>query len=457
MKYCPSCGAENDNAMLFCAQCGTELPQTMRKSGSATGTKLIKIIVVVALILAAVALIMGVFTSSKLFPEFALGRAFLKTCNAFETQLDENTNIVEANEIIRKQLKKGAYSIDLELSSKDSTQFAIQTQYDMWRSRKIISGSTALYLPDLGLDTAFNYSVDRKSMQLAFFNNSFNVYGFRFKDLNKKYSTSFLSKLIPITIPEEVDFKSFEPQSFASALNTGVEDKLKKLKESFTVEYLGKSSIPIEEEIISCKAFRLTWNLKAASEFIKTLSSAVGMSDDERSISEFLGKLEPSCVCYVNKAGTLIGLDFMAAGNQYKLLLTGTANIWDSFVLSKTTSYAEDIRIPGGIKKNAGVTELYLGDEGQEIISLVFEDTSKKFRVEVADETLCQGSVFIENEGVLINVDIMPDTYSETMLEMKLTNLSNKPEILSENYIDIFNPSLDSIQRLLLDIGINLP
>lgn len=456
MKYCPNCSAENDNVLLFCTQCGTSLPQPTKKSGKTAGKRAAVMIAVVCAVLAVIALVTGLLTSPKVMPEFSLGCSFSKSLKAFEQQMDENTNIPEAMRIVEKQLKKGAYSMELEFSDKDSEQFVFQTNYNLSRNRKLLSGSATLYSIDLGLDTAFDFAVNRKTIQLAFSNSSFNVYGFRFKDLNQKYSASYLKNLLPISIPEELSFKSFELKNILPLFNGETGDRLNKLKETLSVEYLGKHPLQIEGETLKCGSYRVTWSIKAAAEFLQTLSDTNNPDGSELPFSELLEKLEPSCICYVNKSGEVIGIDFMAAGNQYRFLLTGNENIWDSCVLTKTTGYGTSLSIPGGIRKDAAGTEWYLGDKSQEILSFTFTDAEKAFYLDVGGIRLCCGNLWAAGEGVLLDISIMPDTSGESLFELKLTSPIGKPEMLSENYIDIFNLNLDSIQRLLLDIGLAL-
>ncbi len=451
MKTCV-CGAEYDDDVMVCGSCGTELggtQQTVRNRRSRGGSKvwiaIVAIVVVVALAVAG-----GYFAFSRR-ADVVMDRAWDKSVREFSSLVEEKSEVADIVEGLTERVKDGDFTGSIELNADG---LALESDFDYARSQKVLAGSVDCQISELGLDLYMNYSADKESVQVMFPNGSFDVFGFRYSDMAKDYEGSLLSKILPKGIDGNLGDNLFEGSSGKGVLG----GKITAFVESLKIKKLDKRDIAVGGAVKRCDVYQVSWDEAAVKALVG--SSGVNQRSTKfgKQIAALIQKLEPECLCFVDKSGMLIGANVVALGKQYTFLLEGKDNPWEVFSVTESSLYGETVHYSGRLEKDGSVLTFSLKNEDIELCAVTYDEKDGAFEI----RTMTMGTIL---SGYLIGdknestITLAWDSLEQTPVEIELTlkDLQQKPERIAKEYRDLLSMTLVDWQRLLMSLDVKLP
>ena len=450
MKTCVFCGATNDDSAEVCSVCGGALPDSGYSSGgtgrkrSGSGSKVW--LIVLGAVLACAAVVLLIFALS---PRLSLAQSSKETFQLLPRAIEAKSDVVFSKKLAKK-VTDGKFSAQLEWS--DSTA-KVATDFAYSRPGKIISGTAHITDSQSNLNLSLRYSVDKNIVEVSFAENGLNVYGFKRKELAEKYDKSMVNTLAS-SMPESSGLSVLQKQPPASDFRTQFKKTCNAFLKSVEVERLGKTTIYINDAARSCKAYKLKWNEEAAKKFTDYLSSNGISTVLSEKLVPIISKIEPECICYVDKNGKLAGLDFVYIGQQCSFVLAGESNPWDSFILNVGSVYGGTVTYSGGIVRDGNMLYISLENGTDVLFQLNYNISTGEYVLNTKNYCELLRGQFLSSSGKFTFAAYFDDAGETGCLKLTVSELDAKPERLSKKYIDILDMSLSDWQRLLLDIGV---
>lgn len=452
MKTCVFCGTTNDDSADVCSVCGGALPDSGYSSGSAgrkksgAGSKVW--LIVLGAVLACAAVVLLIFVLS---PKLSLARSSKETFQLLPRAIEAKSDVVFSKQLTKK-VSDGKFSAQLEWSNATAT---VATDFAYSRPRKIISGTARIADSQSNLDLSLRYSVDKNIVEVSFAENGFNVYGFKRKDFAEKYGNSMVSTLAS-NMPESSGLSVLQKQPVASDFSTQFKKTCNAFLKSVEVERLGKTTIYINDAARECRAYKLKWGEEAAKKFTDFLSSNGLSTVLSEKLIPIISKIEPECICYVDKNGKLAGVDFVYIGQQCSFALAGESNPWDSFTLKVGSVYGGTVIYSGGIVRDGNMLYISLENGTDVLFQLAYNTSTGEYVLNTKNYSELLRGQFLSSSGKFTFAVYFDDAGDTSCLKLTVSELDAKPERLAKKYIDILDMSLSDWQRLLLDIGVRL-
>ena len=455
MKYCGYCGAENQDTDVVCGVCGAPFQDMYAMPPKKSGGKALRIAAIAVGGIAALALVVvAIVGAVRLFgksEKITLGAAGGKTFALLEEQLEEKSDLIDVFETLGERVESGEFSGSFEMTA---DMYTLKSDFDYSRRRKAVSGTADVTVSILGFNLDLGFAADEKCMQFTFDKDGYNVYGFSYQDRAGDNSGSVVSQLLDEILPTNVT-ADMGKQLFAE--KSGAEDMMgeefKRFVSSVKVYDMDDREMEIGGRIQKVSVYRVAWDRAAADEFLNSAGSNGQMSGFGQWIAGVMPKLDPECLCFVNRKGQLVGVDFVSAGRQFVFLLEGRENLWDEFTLTEKTLSGETTRYSGRIAKDGSTVYTYLQNESKVLLSASYNDVTGDFSVSTyALGEILSGNMHADKNEVSVTLQGYMSGLGQQSVSFTLSKLEKKPEMLAENYRDLMDMGLADQQRLLMDL-----
>lgn len=451
MKSCKNCGAENEDFATNCAYCGNKFysatPPITRKKKSFP-----KAIIAVG----AVAILLGSGLAAwlELNPSAKVKHAFKETFRQLGTAISEKSELDEAVNTASVNLKSGKYEVELVL---DSELYFLDAKYGYSKRKHIVSGHAQIEYPAADFTAEVEYAANKKSLQIASPKNSFNVYGFQFKDLSKRINNSALNSILPMDIPSSFNLDNFDLSKTLKSFGSKIEKQWRIFYKTIEIKKEGKSSIKVADDYQECTIYRVSWDKDSLDDYAKNVVRELKLPGSSETILKLIQILEPDCLLYVNSDDVIVAVDCVAAGNRYLFTLQGKENVWDDFSLKTTSLNGAETEYRGAIKRNGNVTAMILARENETLLAAQYDNRTGQYSIQTHSlGIILAGQIQGEDGRAYISTQLLPDLNPEFKVAVAVSDLPRDPELISKNYIDVFNLSAGEIQRIIMDIGLAL-
>lgn len=451
LKTCV-CGAEFDDDVMVCNSCGTALTGGLQQGGrrrrSSGNSKIWIFLVAIVAVLALV--ITGVVVAFSGRTDVTLGRACLKSFREFSSFVEEESNVADMVGGLAGHLKDGNFTGSIELNAEG---LVLESDFDYARSEKVLAGSIDCQVAEMGLDLHMNYSADKEALQIMFPEGSYDVFGFRYSDMEKNYEDSLLAKVLPKGIGGDFGSKLFEEPSGISALG----ERFAAFVESLKIKEQDEREILVGGKTKRCSVYQVSWDEDAMKALVKSFGLNEKPAKFGKKFAALLEKLEPECLCFVDKSGKLIGINVVTLGKQYTFLLEGKDNLWETFSLTETSLSKETVCYTGRLEKNGSVLMFSLKNEGIELCAVTYDEKDGAFAVHTNTMgTILEGNLTgNKNQSTIAFAWDVPEQ-GPVKIELTLKALEQKPERLAKEYRDLLSMSLIDWQRLLMSLDVDI-
>ena len=415
-----------------------------KHSGGASGGRLVVGGVASLLIIGLVVLLI-IFV----LPKFSLWRAEKHTVHELLSWVDDNTSVVSTGNKLLKQLLRGDFRADVNYRSEGLT---VNTGFGLGRRSKVISGTASVLSKDPAVDVGFTFAANKRTFVFSLPGNSYEVYGFKYRDLAKKYRSSVFGKLFPYDFSNSSEFLSgLFKENRKSDVEQVTDSSLRNILKHCEVKKLDKRDISINGSFRTCTVYRV--QIADSSETLKDkLSSGNGLS-----LKSILRNFGPSVLCFVNDKHELVGADFTMAGIQYLLLLEGNDNPWERITLTQRGIGGADKQFVGGTETGPLSADIYLKDDVGDLFRVSFNKDASKLAIWTRSlGTVFQGSLIADGSSMSLGFDLYPGMSNAADITLSLSALKENPVMLAKNYTDVFKMNLGDLQRILLGYGIKL-
>lgn len=459
MISCPNCGLENDDFNELCSGCGTPLGTSPQKDnqkakhGDKTKThnfdkKKLWSTIAAAVVVVGVG-IGGAFVAKALSAESDLKQATRKTAELFADSAASEDEFVSGGKKILALLEKGEYTADLVCENYELT---IETDFNYSRKKRCMSGSAAIIIG--GFDFSADYSIDDDLLLVSSPAAMENVYGVNLTDLGKSVHASPLGALLPEELLKLMNIDFFQKTDFDSMLRADDNKELKALIRSAKIKYLDRKNVVGVRNTIPCKIYQLTWDEEKADEMIAAMRKKGGTTNIAAFFANVLLKLDPDVRCYVGGNRELAGIDVVSAGVRYTFLLEGDKNPWDLFSLTVTTlSGAQEVFV-GEISNSDSKTVCCLKNDQITYLTFTLTDAGDFALDTYGKGTVLYGNLALAGNEAGIDITVDSDEFGPIHATYKVSELKEKPEIPTKQYIDILDMDFGDLQRFLFDLGL---
>lgn len=455
MKTCSYCGTINDDSKIVCDACSGLLPEsestTPKKSrsfhfsgGSGTKKLIAGGLAALTVVGGGTAVWLGGSTSRQ------VTSALSRNEEAIVEQIEQLPNLTAYAENFAELNDGGKYTISADITTSSLVLDGIM-HYD--RKGEALSGS--LGYADESYDVQFDFASDDKEFTVSADRLTADIYGFKLKEFAKMYSKTPLAAILPITNGnDEPNLDFFAKLDFAESMEEKYGDAWKNFKKSLDYEELNERRMEIGGQSVEVQAYEITWDTSAATKLVSAI-----LGKDESfldGLTNIFAQMEPDCRFYVDDNGYVVAVDFVAAGNKCVLTFEGTENIWDVCTLTSQSISGGEGAISGFLVIEGRTVSAEIQWDGVMEYALDYNDTTGAFALEAdvgGTEWYLDGTLTSTDGGAQLRCGGYLPTYGRVDVRLNMDELQQKPELMSDKYVDLMDMDLSNWQRLLIDIN----
>lgn len=464
MKQCtnPKCLQFNPNdAAPECPYCRTpySTPRGFRKntaqvqtdlntgSGAAPGRTPVnvkKIGLFAGLAAGAVALAAVIFLLvSSLFGTTALGAAAENSIDSLADQLSGQSNLSAYLGGTSPFSARSDVHILVGIQTPD-VFLSLDTNYA--GSKKLMTGTVELGAPHEDFQISADFHANRKEVRIYAPDLVNDIYGFTYRDFEKKYDKSQLRKFLDLPLSEELTLAPFRGFDLKEYLQEQGGVSWEEFEDSLDIEKYDTRQLTLGNRTEECTVYRVQWDAKKAERMLKTITrNTLGFLPDV--IPELATKLAPDVRFYVDSEDNLVGVDFTFLNSIYTFLLEGENNPWELATLQIVTAGAEPMHFSGGVISDAEGVRIELKAQNQTVYAIYYTNSTGAYSIVSPNGELSNGVFLSDSTGFHLESNFHNFSYVISVSE--LDRLPGKTE---ENYVDLMDLSISEFGRLTTEL-----
>jgi len=423
---------------LSCCGCGEALTplQSMQKkksrgskksSGTSTGGGkssggLKGVLVAVGGLIAAAAVVFGIVSGiSALSSENKLKHAVEKTNKAFVQQLREQESADGLVALLKHVSDKSKFSISVSADMTDSS-VDVLLDYSLPQQRLF----SDINYNDGTTQAWVQISGKKDALQMRFPHISQDAYGFSLKEVKKSGNKSAILELLGANFLDKLPDSMFSKKNNALDLEK-TWDQIWKIAE---VESRDKQN--------GYKVYVVTWSKAKLSKLSKEAANNWLL----KTAVTALEKTGAGITCYV-KNGCVTKAEIVVAGDMYTAQLLGPKdNLWSSF--SVTSAMHPEWVCNGGVESNSSELRIYVNVGDTEVFSLSHNEITGEILISGVDEV--KGYLSADKT----QANLLLEFADGESVNVELSRLSDKPEQLTKEYIDLLHLSVSDVAKFAI-------
>ena len=415
---------------------GTGAPQPSRSK------KPIGLIAGVALGAVALA-IAAFFVVSALFGTNVLGAAAENSLAALSDQLSQQNNLFTYMAGMNSLDAQSHHHILFGVTTPD-VYLSLDTDYA--GSKKLMTGTIQYKHLHDSTELSVDFHANKKEVRIYAPGLVSDVYGFTYKNFEKKYDSSSIRKLLNLPTFENMDLSPFQGFDLIGYLEDQGGDSWDAFVDSVKLEEFDTREITLGSRTEECTIHRIKWDTKKAERLIQTISKkSLGAVPDF--IMDLASNLSPDVRCYVNSNDTLVGIDFTFLNSIYTFLLEGENNPWEQVSLKIITAGAEPRVYSGGVYTEGADTRIEVKASDQTVYAIYHNSTTGIYSVVSPMGEFSNGIYRADDSGFHLESNFHNFSYV-----LSVTDLYTIPEQADEKYIELTDLSFSEASRMMTEL-----
>lgn len=446
MKNClnPICMQLNTNDQdTVCPYCGTPYenaaPQKKKRTNGAKKAGLIAGMAVGAVALVAVI----IFAVTGIFGNSALGTAAENSIASLADQLGSQSNLSSYMENMETLNAKSDRHILLGIQTPD-VFLALDTDYA--GSKKLMTGTVEFRNLQDEFQLSADFHANKKEVRIYADDLVTDIYGFTFKDFQKKYDKSGIRKALKLPEAKDLKMEPYKGFDLEKFLKEQCGDSWKEFEKTLEVEKFDTRPITLGSRTEECTIYRVQWDEKKAERMLKTLArNTLGFLPDF--VPELATKLAPDVRFYVDSEEKLVGINFSFLNSIYTFLLEGENNPWEQASLQIETAGVGTVYYNGGVVTEGDDVRIELKAENETVYAVYYNNSTGAYSIVTPTGELSNG-VFLSNDsGFRLESNFYNFSYV-----IAVSELDRYPEKTDSKYVDLFDMSFNESTRLLTEV-----
>lgn len=463
MIICNICGAPNLDTDLVCKECGSPLPiqnvkkrknkaskpKDAAKKGFRLSGKALAVFAGAAAVIGAIAVGVVLHRDS---PAKVLGGALSKNERAVLEQIERLDNLNGFLDNAAELNDQGDFVLTANI---ETNVMDLVGSVDYSRSERVMAGTLSYENQKQDLDLKFDFSADHKNFTLASDRLTADIYGFKLKEFAKKFHKTPIAKLLPIVEKgEEPNLDLFKKQTGAKTMKQKYGDVWKDFVKTVRYKEINERVMQIGSRDVNCSAYEVSWDTKAAT---RLLNAMLGTESGILSgMSGFFAKIDPDCRIYMDENGYIVAADCVLAGNTCTLTVVDEADGCLKYLLRSENLTAGEGDIWGELEITEDSIRGDLNWNGVMDVDVIYTDQTGEFRFKadlLGVPWDVAGKITSATGGAQLTVGGYVPEHGDISLCLEQNPMTNKPEMMSDKYVDLFESDLRMWERLLIDIN----
>ena len=463
MIICNICGASNLDTELVCRECGSPLPiqnvkkrknrvsksKDTAKKGFRLSGKVLAVFAGAAAVIGAIAV--GVALRGNT-PAKILGESLRKNESVVLEQIDRLENLSSFLDNAEELNAQGDFVLSANV---DTNVLDLVGSVDYSRSERVMDGTLGYENQEQGLDLKFDFSADRKSFTLASDRLTADIYGFKLKEFAKKFHKTPIAKLLPIVEKgKEPDLDLFKKRTGPKTMEQKYGDVWKDFVKTVRYKEINERVKQIGSRAVNCRVYEISWDTNAAK---RLLNAMLGTDRGILSgLSSSLAKIDSDCRIYMDENGDIVAVDSVLIGSTRTLTVVDEDDRCLKYLLRSENISADGGNLWGELEITEDNIRGVLTWDGLVDVDLTYTDQTGEFRFKADLMGVLwdvSGKIASAAGGAQLTVGGYVPEHGDISLYLEQNPLANKPEMMSDKYVDLFGSGLRMWERLLIDIN----